>query len=182
MAEVLTPQKEESLQLPAAANFGVVEEEGPVIELGDRIRLSGGKYDGTTGRVIFRTQDELHLMPDGLTHTSVKFGLDEEGFDQESGVEGVEILQKRKRPGLVDILDLAPGQLLETFDNDGKPGPTYMIAKVDTDKDAIIVTDEDESEIELDFNFRGIPDSLPFRVIRGRIPPEPTVSDRKSVV
>ena len=62
MAEVLTPQKEESLQLPAAANFGVVEEEGPVIELGDRIRLSGGKYDGTTGRVIFRTQDELEAL------------------------------------------------------------------------------------------------------------------------
>lgn len=183
MAEVLTPQKEESLQLPAAANFGVVEEEGPIIELGDRIRLSGGKYDGTTGRVIFRTQDELHLMPDGLTHTSVKFDLNEEGFDEESGVEGVEILQKRKRPGLVDILDLAPGQLLETFDNDGKPGPTYMIAKVDTDRDAIIVTDEDESEIELDFNFRGIPDTLPFRVIRGRIPPEPvaTLSEAESI-
>ena len=181
MAEVLMPQKEESLQLPAAANFGVVEEEGPVIELGDRIRLTGGKYDGTTGRVIFRTQDELHLMPDGVTHTVIEFNLDEEGFDEESGVEGIEILQKRKRPGLVDILDLAPGQLLETFDSGGKSGPRYMITKVDTDRDSILVTDEDESEIELNFNFRGIPDSLPFRVIRGRLAPEPTVSEAESV-
>jgi hypothetical protein len=183
MAEVLTPQKEEPLQLSAAANFGVVEEEGPVIELGDRIRLSGGKYDGTTGRVIFRTQDELQLMPDGLTHTSIKFGLTEEGFDEESGVETVEILQKRKKPALVDILDLAPGQLLETFDNDGKPGPIYTIVKVDTDKDAILVSNEDEGEVDLDFNFRGVPDSLPFRIIRGRQAPEPvtTLSDAESI-
>ena len=97
MAEVEAPLNE-NLSLGDAANFGtVIEEEGPVIELGDRIRLGGGKYDGTTGRVIFRTQDEIHVMPDGLTHTSLKFSLDEEGFDEESGVESVEILQKRKK-------------------------------------------------------------------------------------
>ena len=173
MAEVETPLNE-NLSLGEAANFGtVIEEEGPIIELGDRIRLGGGKYDGTTGRVIFRTQDEIHVMPDGLTHTSLKFTLDEEGFDEESGVESVEILQKRKKPGLVDILDLAPGQLLETFDDDGKPGPTYTIVKVDVDKDAITVKNEEEGEVDLDFSFRGIPDSLPFRVIRGRQAPEP---------
>jgi hypothetical protein len=182
MAELETPLNQ-NLTLPAAANFGtVVEEEGPVVELGDRIRLGGGKYDGTTGRVIFRTQDEIHLMPDGLTHTTLKFGLDEEGFDEESGVESVEILQKRKKPGLVDILDLAPGQLLETFDEAGKPGPTYTIVKVDVDKDAITVKNEDEGEVDLDFSFRGVPDSLPFRVIRGRQAPVTAAEPVKTIV
>ena len=63
-----------------------IEEEGPIIELGDRIRIYGGKYDKMTGRVIYRTQDELHIMPDGLTNNAIEFPLTEEGFVPESGV------------------------------------------------------------------------------------------------
>ena len=180
MASVNGPIKEananakiKDLELKPANNFGVAsEDEGPIIELGDRIRLSGGKYDGTKGRVIFRTQDELHLMPDGLTHTSIEFNLTDEGFDEESGVEGVEILQKRKKPGLVDILDMGPGQLLETFSKDGTPGPTYTIVSVNTDTDSIIVNNEESGNVNLAFDFQGVPDSMPFRVIRSRQAPE----------
>ena len=167
MAEV------EPLKLPEANNYGVkAEEEAPVIELGDRIRLTGGQYDGTKGRVIFRSQNELHLMPDGLTHTSIKFNLNEDGFDEEYGVEGVEILQKRKKAALVDILDLAPGQLLETFGDDGHPGPKYTIVKVDSDLDAVVIRNEEEGDVDVTFGFQGVPTSLPFQVIRGRQAPE----------
>ena len=156
------------------------QEEDPVIELGDRIRLTGGKYDGTTGRVIFRTFDKLHLMPDGLTHSALEFTLTEDGFEEESGVEAVEILQKRKKPALVDILDLATGQLLETFDEEGNSAGIYTIKKIDSDLDNLVVQGEDGEDIDLRFGFRGIDDSMPFRVIRGRQAPEKSAINERA--
>ena len=154
------------------------QEEDPVIELGDRIRLTGGKYDGTTGRVIFRTFDKLHLMPDGLTHSALEFTLTEDGFEEESGIEAVEILQKRKKPALVDIFDLATGQVLETFDEEGNSAGIYTIKKVDSDLDNLVVQGDDGEDIDLRFGFRGIDESMPFRVIRGRQAPEkPAISE-----
>ena len=143
MAEVPAPpqnKETQALDLEKGENYGVTkpEDDAPVIELGDRIRLSGGNYNGATGRVIFRSNDKLHLMPDGLTHSVLEFNLTEEGFDEESGVEAVEILQKRKKAALVDILDLATGQLLETFDQEGKPAGVFTIKKVDSDLDNLV--------------------------------------------
>lgn len=175
MAEVQGPPPTVPLNLKLEApDYAAVtaEQEDPVIELGDRIRLSGGKYDGTTGRVIYRTFDKLHLMPDGLTHSALEFTLTEDGFEEESGIEAVEILQKRKKPALVDILDLATGQLLETFDEEGNASGIYKIKKVDSDLDNLVVEGADGEEVDLRFGFRGIDESMPFRVIRGRQAPE----------
>ena len=148
-----------------------IEEEGPIIELGDRIRIYGGKYDKMTGRVIYRTQDELHIMPDGLTNNAIEFPLTEEGFVPESGVESVEILQKRKKPGLIDILDLNVDQLLETFGPDGEPLSKYTITKLIPEEDTIVIQNEDDGEVVVSLGFRGVPKDLPFRVIRSRQAP-----------
>ena len=78
MAEV-PPQVQPELKLSEE------EAQGPVIELGDRIRLIGGKYDKTTGRVVYRTEEELHLLPDGVTNQVYEFNLTEEGFEEEAG-------------------------------------------------------------------------------------------------
>jgi len=185
MAEVQGPPPTvaPNLKLEApdyGASAAAVQEEDPVIELGDRIRLSGGKYDGTTGRVIYRTFDKLHLMPDGLTHSALEFNLTEDGFEEESGIEAVEILQKRKKPALVDILDLATGQLLETFDEEGNSAGMYTIKKVDSDLDTLLVQADDGEEIDLRFGFRGIDESMPFRVIRGRQAPEKVAGEATS--
>ena len=148
------------------------EPEEPVIELGDRIRIYGGKYDKTTGRVVYRTEDELHIIPDGLTNQVKEFKLTEEGFDAESGVESVEILQKRKKANLVEILDLRVGQDLETFTPEGEPLSKYRVIKVDPDADVITVQNDEEGELVLPFGFKGVPKDLPFRVVRGRQPTE----------
>ena len=177
MAEVKDVLKE-SINLPPAENYGVVsEDEGPVIELGDRIRILGGTYDGTKGRIVLRTENEIHLMPDGVTNTVITFNIDEDGFDSDYGIESIEILQKRKKTSLVDILDLAQGQILETFNPDGTKGLSYTISKVDSDLDILTIKNEMEQEIEVPFRFRGIPDNLPFRVIRGRQAPEKPSSE-----
>ena len=119
-------------------------------------------WRGQTATIIVIPAD------DGLTHSALEFNLTEEGFDEDSGVEGVEILQKRKKAALVDILDLATGQLLETFDQEGKPAGVFTIKKVDSDLDTLVVQGEDGEEVDLRFGFRGVDDSMPFRVIRGR--------------
>ena len=139
MAEVKDVLKE-SINLPPAENYGVVsEDEGPVIELGDRIRILGGTYDGTKGRIVLRTENEIHLMPDGVTNTVITFNIDEDGFDSDYGIESIEIIQKRKKTYLVDILDLAQGQILETFNPDGTKGLSYTISKVDSDLDILTI-------------------------------------------
>lgn len=147
------------------------EGDDPIIELGDRIRINGGKYDKTTGRVIYRSIDELHLMPDGLTNTALEFSLTEEGFDEESGVESIEILQKRKKPGVIDILDLNVDQVLETFGSDGEALSKYTIVRIIPEEDSIIIKNEEEGEVVIPFGFRGIPKDLPFRVVRSRQAP-----------
>lgn len=153
-----------------------IEDEEPILELGDRIRLLGGKHDKTTGRIIYRTVEELHLMPDGLTNSALIFALTEDGFDPELGVESVEILSKRKKPSLIEILDLNVDQILETFGPDGEAMSRYTIVKIIPEEDAILLQNEEEGEVSLSFNFRGIPKDLPFRVIRSR-QPEPEVQE-----
>jgi hypothetical protein len=162
--------EEESVQLSDAANLIEVEE--PVIELGDRIRINGGKYDKTTGRIIYRTADEVHIIPDGVTNSVIEFKLTEDGFDESTEVESVEILQKRKKPSLIEILDLSVGQFLETFGSDGEPVSKYRIDEVNPDSDTITVNNEVDGNITINFGFRGIPKDLPFRVARGRQAPE----------
>ena len=154
------------------------EPQDPIIELGDRIRLYGGKYDKTTGRVIYRTEEELHIIPDGLTNRVIEFNLTDEGFEETTGIESVEILQKRKKFDLVEILDLRSGQDLETFNSDGEPVSKYRIVSVNPEEDSIVVANESDGEVTIPFGFRGIPKSFPFRVARGRqareiLPPLP---------
>lgn len=165
-------EPKEELKLSEQEAVTTVIPEEPIIELGDRIRINGGKYDRATGRVVYRTEDELHIIPDGLTNQVKEFKLTEEGFDPESGIESVEILQKRKKVTLIEILDLRVGQDLETFTPDGEPLSKYHIIQVDPDSDVITVQNEEEGNIVLPFGFKGVPKDLPFRVIRGRQPLE----------
>lgn len=164
MAEV-APQVEPELNLEPP-----LEAQEPVIELGDRIRLLGGKYDKTTGRVVYRTEEELHLLPDGVTNQVTEFNLTEEGFEEDTGIEMVEILQKRKKFTLVEILDLRSGLDLETFSSKGEPISKYRILSVNPEEDSITVSNETDGEITIPFGYRGVPKSFPFRVIRGRQP------------
>lgn len=150
----------------------LVEPQEPVIELGDRIRIFGGKYDKTTGRVLYRTESEIHIIPDGLTNQVLEFAITEEGFDPALNIELVEILQKRKKVSLVEILDLRVGQELETFASEGDPLAKYRIISVDPESDLITINNESEGDIVIPFGFKGIPKELPFRVIRGRQPRE----------
>lgn len=155
------------------------EVEEPVIELGDRIRINGGKYDRTTGRVVYRTEAEIHLSPDGLTNQVVELDVNEEGFDPRFGIEAVEILQKRKKVSLVEILDLRADQDLETFGSDGEVISKYRIVSVDPEADMIVVNNEVDGDVTIPFGFRGVPKEFPFRAIRGRqaIENPPTLED-----
>ena len=161
------PQVEGNIKLSEQANL-VQEIEEPIIELGDRIRIYGGKYDKTTGRVVYRSESEIHISPDGLTNQVIELDVNEEGFDPRFGIESVEILQKRKKTNLVEILDLRADQDLETFGPDGEPIAKYRIVSVDPEADMIVVNNESEGDITIPFGFRGVPKEFPFRAVRGR--------------
>lgn len=150
----------------------VQEVQEPIVELGDRIRIYGGKYDKTTGRVVYRSENEIHISPDGLTNQVLELDVNDEGFDPRFGIESVEILQKRKKTNLVEILDLRADQDLETFGPDGEPIAKYRIVSVDPESDVIVVNNELEGDITIPFGFKGVPKDFPFRAIRGRQPVE----------
>lgn len=165
------PQLDAGIKLSNDANL-LQEVEEPIVELGDRIRIYGGKYDKTTGRVVYRSENEIHVSPDGLTNQVLELDVNEEGFDPRFGIESVEILQKRKKTNLVEILDLRTDQDLETFGPDGEPIAKYRIVSVDPEADMIVVNNELEGDITIPFGFRGVPKDFPFRAIRGRQPVE----------
>ena len=164
-------EEEPKVELSEQANL-VQEIEEPIIELGDRIRVHGGKYDKTSGRIVYRTESEIHISPDGLTNQVLELEVNEEGFDTKYGIESVEILQKRKKTNLVEILDLRVDQDLETFGPDGEPITKYRIVSVNPEDDIIVVNNEVEGDITIPFGFRGVPKEFPFRAIRGRQAPE----------
>ena len=171
-------EEEPKVSLSDNANL-IQEAEEPIIELGDRIRIYGGKYDKTTGRVVYRTESEIHISPDGLTNQVIELEVNEEGFDPKTGIESVEILNKRKKANLVEILDLRVDQDLETFGPDGEPIAKYRIVSVDPDSDIIVVNNAIEGDITIPFGFRGVPKEFPFRAIRGRQAAEELETDNK---
>jgi hypothetical protein len=165
------PPRENEVKLGANADL-LPDPEAPVIELGDRIRILGGRLDKTTGRVVLRTETEIHLMPDGLSDRILKFEISDEGFDPDLEIEAVDILQKRKKPSLVEILDLKVDQVLETFDEDGNPAGSFNVVAVDPEVDQITIENPEIGTQVVNFAFRGVEEGLPFRVVRGRTRPE----------
>ena len=109
------------------------EAEGPVIELGDRILIQGGRFDGSHGRVYYRDAELIRLMPDGASHMLIDLPLDEEGeIVDDLGVDSAAILEKRTLPAFTQQQDLQKGQFIRTFRADGTPGPNFTVLEVDT--------------------------------------------------
>ena len=143
------------------------EAEGPVIELGDRILIQGGRFDGSHGRVYYRDAELIRLMPDGASHMLIDLPLDEEGeIVDDLGVDSAAILEKRTLPAFTQQQDLQKGQFIRTFRADGTPGPNFTVLEVDTGNDSVVLKDESGSTLDVDFGYVGISRETPFAVIR----------------
>ena len=69
-----TEEREESneSQETEESNNSQELEESEGIELGDTITIVGGKYDKTQGKVYFKNDEMIHLMPLGLSNRIIE--------------------------------------------------------------------------------------------------------------
>ena len=155
-------------------------EPGPddVIELGDEITIINELYGPVRGRIYYRGEDLISIMPDGVSDRVYNFQLIDNEFVDELGVSEVKIHRKHIEEGFVRQHDLRVGQLVETFGADGTRGMTFRILGVNEDADAIEVEEwsSGSGRMEIEFDYTGIPRDLPFVVIRNREPPPAVVT------
>ena len=154
----------------AAADMLGDDEEG--LELGDRISLSGGRYNGTRGKIYYIDDDLIRILPDGLSDRLVDIPIVDGEIDPALKLEDIVILKKRPVPSFVEIFDIRAGQLAETFTASGEPGPEYMIKEANGELDKVLLEEETGGQVELEFAFRGIPRETMFAVIRSQEAPK----------
>jgi hypothetical protein len=148
------------------------EEETLTYELGDRILLLGGRVDKLRGRIYYIDESLIRVLPDGVSDRLVDIPIVDGDLDPALGIDTLYSLEKRTQPAFVSQIDAHAEQTAETFDANGEPGPSYTIVAVDEAADKILLRDETGADLEVEFNFTGIPQDLPFAVLRPRQPRE----------
>lgn len=148
------------------------EEETLTYELGDRILLLGGRVDKLRGRIYYIDESLIRVLPDGVSDRLVDIPIVDGDLDPTLGIDTLYSLEKRTQPAFVSQIDAHAEQTAETFGANGEPGPVYTIVAVDEAADKILLRDETGADLEVEFNFTGIPQDLPFAVLRPRQPRE----------
>ena len=148
-----------------------VDDESPDFELGDNIYVLGGKLDGTRGRIYYLDPDLLRILPDGVSDRLVDIKIVDGDLDPKLAIEKLYLVAKRAAPAFVTQIDAQVGQAADTFSATGEFGIQYKIKSINEDEDSLILEDETEGELPVEFEFRGIPQDAPFAVLRPRALP-----------
>lgn len=163
MEESKEIEAEESVQISAAPP---IEESGEVPELGDVVKIIGGRFNGVTGRIYYRDEQLIRILPENFSDRLIDIPIDEEGqIEAELEIDEILIVYKRTTYSFVELYDLRVDAPVEAF-KDGKLVGKYKISAVDADRDAATFIDEVGSSNEIVFDFYGIPLDAPFTVLR----------------
>jgi hypothetical protein len=144
------------------------KEEEISFELGDRVLLLGGQLDKLQGRIYYIDENLIRILPDGVSDRLVDIPIIDGDLNPDLGIEHLYSLSKRPNPAFVAQIDAQVGQTAETFGPNGEVGLKYTITAVNEINDTIVLTDETGAELLIEFNFRGIPQDIPFSVLRPR--------------
>jgi len=144
-------------------------EEEQAIQLGDIVTISGGIQDKTQGKVYFVNDEMIHIMPNGVSNRIIQISIIDGDLDESLGIEDVHI-EKGSSDSFIALQNFRVGQMVEAF-KDGMLVKKYALQQVNEENDSIILTDENNEQLLVNFNFTGISLDLPFDVLRGREPP-----------
>jgi len=145
-----------------------MEDSSPEFQLGDGIFITGGRLDGTRGRIYYMDDDLIRILPVGASDRLIEIPLLEGDLDPELGITNFFQTSKRAVPAFVSQIDAHVEQIAETFGIHGEPGINYTIKEVNEEEDSITLVDETEAEKKIEFNFIGIPLDESFAVLRPR--------------
>lgn len=145
------------------------------IELGDNLRIISGQFGKVDGTVYYRSLDLIRIKPIGVSNTLISIPVeqtdDSEEFDEDSKIEEIIMVDKRTFPAFVLQQDFQVGQLIDTFDSEGKMYKRYQISAVNKENDYISIMEmvdgeaDETTKYDLEFRFIGIDPDEPFQVI-----------------
>jgi hypothetical protein len=142
------------------------------IELGDKVMIMGGILDRTIGVLYGFRPDRIIIQPVGVTDSIKRIPLTEDQVpEEELGIQEIKIIRKVVRPGFVSMVDMKAGYMAETFGPNSVPTGTFLVESVNYDDDSAVFKTETGELMPLDFHFMGIPEGVPFEVIRMRESP-----------
>ena len=140
-------------------------EGGDPLHIGNLVGIVSDLHGLVVGRVVYRDQKMVRVMPQEVSDRAFEFPMTEDGssFDPDLGVQSIEVLEDATSDYYVDFLGARPGEMLEFFTIDGeeadKPGEVAEVIKTAT-KDSIRLKDGRV------LNFRGRGPKPPVAVIR----------------
>lgn len=137
-------------------------------ELGDRVLLLGGQIDKLQGRIYYIDESLIRILPDGVSDRVVDIRIIDGDLDPALEIEHLYSLSKRSQPAFVSQISANVGQMAQTFDANGAPGPVFTIKAINEGTDSMVLTDDTGDETEINFEFKGVPLDLPFAVLRPR--------------
>ena len=151
-----------------------MSEEGSSVglEIGDKVMIMGGVLDRTIGVLYGFRPDRILILPTGVTDSVKRIPLTEDQVpEEEMGIEEIKIIRKVIRPGFVSLVDMKAGYMAETFGPNSTPTGTFMVESVNEEEDSAVFKTGTGELMPLTFGFMGIPEGVPFEVIRIRDPP-----------
>lgn len=163
---------EEAVQILPEVQPEEEEQEDFGLNVGDTVLILGGKYNKTRGKLYGFRQDRFTILPLGSSNNVIHIPLIDGAPDEEYGIKEIKVLKQAAKPGFVFLVDMRPGQYVETFDTEGKEAGVFEVIEVDEEDDTALLRTESGDEFRLEFNFEGIPVGSPYEVIRTREPPE----------
>jgi len=137
-------------------------------ELGDTILLLGGQHDSLRGRIYYIDEELIRILPEGLSDRLVDIPIIDGDLDPSLSIEHLYSISKRTNTAFVAQINAQVGELAETFDTNGVPGPTYQIIEVNEAADTILLKDTTGADLTINFAFKGIPRDVGFAVLRPR--------------
>jgi hypothetical protein len=145
-----------------------MDESSPEFQLGDGVHITGGRLDGTRGRIYYMDDERIRILPVGASDRLIEIPLIDGDLDPSLGITSFYQTSKRAEPAFVSQIDAHVGQAAETFGINGEPGIFYVINEVNEREDTIILVDETGAEKRIEFDFKGIPLEEGFAVLRPR--------------
>ena len=143
-----------------------VDEES--LGLGDFIVIIGGSLNKTRGKIYEFTEQRLSILPLGATDRLIKIDLIDGLPDPDLGISEILLVKRSPKEGFISLIDLRAGQTIETFREGPQAGPVLKVVSVNEDNDSAVFRDEAGGEVEINFDFSGIPRELGYEVMRTR--------------
>jgi len=158
-------------------NNSINDNEETGFELGDKIHIIGGRYDGTRGRIYYLDENLIKILPDGVADRLVELVVEDGFLKEEYDIDDLFVVTKRTNSAFVVQQDYRVGQLAEAFRGpEGNPVGKFVVTEVSEKEDSIKLKDGNDDVISLEFNGVGIPLDTGIDVLRGREIPTQALS------